>query len=205
MMTNIDYVINRNTSAICSHFDNKGYEHSVILNSDGEEIHDQKSPTKIVDYSFKHKANGLQGAIDGARFILNKKQDVPVIYSLSNKIILLRVKTTDGRGTIVLVDSQILNTEPYSSNQTEVYLLNGKSILVGTKHHLLVNKRKDCAYLHSEAMKNKNFPNNIRNSIDDGELLLKQLKNRFNNKALFTEYIKLSIKREKRDEAPILF
>ena len=84
-MTNPDYVINKNTSAICSHFDNNGYEHSVILKSNGDEIYDQKSPTKIVDYSFKHKIKGLQGAIHCARFILNKKQDVPVIYSLSNK------------------------------------------------------------------------------------------------------------------------
>lgn len=146
----LEYVITAKTYSIESCFDEYGNEHSMIEENSGAEFFNKKTPTDIVEYSFNSKGYGFDGAIAGARFLLNKKQNVPVLYSYYEKILLIRCKTADGKGTVFLSDLHIHTLEPLNDRQTKVIWKNGKSLIVGEKHHILENKRKDCAIIHSK-------------------------------------------------------
>lgn len=141
-----DYLINGDTCAILSDFDNYGNEFSMVIEGEHKFLV-MKSPNKIVEDSYIFRGFDLNGARNGARFILKEKKNVPVVYSLEPGIILIPCKTLDQRGKIWLINSQICDIKPLNDELTTVHLFGGHSLTVKLKCKTLQKKRSQCSFL----------------------------------------------------------
>ena len=147
------YIINRYTSALASHFHN-GYEYTQVLEGNETFIVAQ-SPDYIVNESFLHNGSTLDGAIEAARYHLKKKNKLPVVLSAQHHITLIRCPSFDKSGTVWLVHSHIhsIETDPNHYNKTIVHTNNGHSFTIDMKLSILQTKRTQASFLHSTFLK----------------------------------------------------
>ena len=141
------YIINTQTSALFSYFDN-GYEYSRVLEGN-ETFCVSQSPDEIVKESFHHIGFNLEGAIEATRLILKKKYKLPVALSAPKNIILIRCNSADKESTIWLINSHIQDIQPHENNQTNVYLRDGLALVVDIKIDSLQEKRNQASFLHT--------------------------------------------------------
>lgn len=153
-----DYLINGDTCAILSDFDNYGNEYSMVIEGE-QKFLVMKPPNKIVEDSYIFRGFDLNGARNGARFILKKKKNVPVVYSLDPGIILIPCKTPDRRGKIWLINSQICDIEPLGDELTNVHMFGGHTLTVSMKCKILQNKRIQCSFLLLTVLERINIDN----------------------------------------------
>ena len=148
------YIINRLTSALASHFHN-GYEYTQVLEGTQTFLVAQ-SPDHIVKESFLQNGFTLDGAMEAARYTLKKKNKLPVVLSAQHQIALIRCPSTDKAGTVWLVDSHIRSSEtnPTHHSKTIVYTKNGHSLIIDMKPDRLQTKRTQASFLNSTFLKN---------------------------------------------------
>ncbi|WP_033827647.1 competence protein ComK [Bacillus andreraoultii] len=142
-----DYFINGDTCAIVSDFDHYGKEYSIVFER-GRRIIVLKPPNKIVKDSYIFRGFPMEGAQIGARFLLKRRKDVPIVYSINPGIILIRCMTADRRGTVWLVNSQILDFEPYhKARTTKIQFHGGHNLIVGITSGRLQKRRQEGSFL----------------------------------------------------------
>lgn len=142
-----DYFINGDTCAIVSDFDHYGNEYSIVFEG-GRRIIVLKPPNKIVEDSYMFRGFPMDGALTGARFLLKRRKDVPIVYSINPGIILIRCLTADRRGTVWLVNSQIIDYEPHhKARTTKIQIHGGHNILVGITSGKLQTRRHEGSFL----------------------------------------------------------
>lgn len=143
------YIINRNTSALVSHF-YKGYEYTKVLEGTDMFLVAQ-SPDQIVKESFLRMASSLDGAIESSQYVLKQKYKVPVVLSAKYHIALIRCPSSDKSSTIWLIDSHIdrIGTDPDHHNKTFVHMKNGYLLTVDMKCNKLQTLRTQAAHLIS--------------------------------------------------------
>lgn len=149
-----DYIINRLTTALASHFHN-GYEYTQVLEGT-ETFLVAQSPEFIVEESFLQNGSTLGGAIEAARYILKKKNKLPVVLSAQHHITLIRCPSKDGSGTVWLVESHIHSSDidPDHPTKTIVYTNNGHSLTIEMNSDTLQTKRSQARFLNSTFLKN---------------------------------------------------
>lgn len=106
------YFISNSTYVFHSNFDSNGFEHSRVIERE-QVFNVKKSPLKIVQESFEHIGSDYEGAIRGARAILNRRNHIPVVYSAPTEIVLLNFPTTDQLGRVWIVNKYIYDVKPY--------------------------------------------------------------------------------------------
>ncbi|MCU9613042.1 competence protein ComK [Caldibacillus lycopersici] len=147
------YLINYNTSAIISKFDEYGNEYSMILEGKQVFIFKQK-PLDIINHSFHKVGNNLDGAIEAARVILNRKYKVPAAFVPHIEIILIPCDTLDKRGSVWLVKSHIEDFQEIGKKKTRVYTKHGQSISIAMSKRSLQAKIAQASHLYVELSKN---------------------------------------------------
>ncbi|KAA9013808.1 competence protein ComK [Niallia endozanthoxylica] len=148
------YIINRYTDALASHFHN-GYEYTQVLEGT-ETFLVAQSPDDIVKESFLQNGSTLEGAIESARYHLNKKYKLPVVLSAKHHIALIRCPAVDKTGIVWLVHSHIHSIEPDPNhhNKTIVHTNHGHSFTIDMKLDRLQTRRSQASFLNSTLLKN---------------------------------------------------
>ncbi|MCU9599693.1 competence protein ComK [Pallidibacillus thermolactis] len=145
-----NYYISKNTYVFQSNFDKNGFENSKVFEKN-REINVRKSPLHIVKESYERIASDYEGAVRGARAILNKRNQVPVVYSALSEIVLLHFPSIDRLGKVWVINKYIQHIKPYEGNKTIIQMDNGHSIPVGMKFHLVQDRCIQATYLQTVA------------------------------------------------------
>lgn len=140
------YYINNNTYAFHSNFDSYGFERTRVIEKE-EKFHINKSPLKIVQESFEHIGSNYEGAVRGARAILNRRNHIPIVFSAPSEIVLIHFPTTDQLGKVWLVNKYIYDIKPHEEKSTMIQMENGQSIQVGMKFQLVQDRCIQATYL----------------------------------------------------------
>lgn len=147
-----NYFINNETYVFYSSFDNNGFEHSMVIEKE-QEFQVKKSPIKIVQESFEHIGSDYEGAIRGARAILNRRNHIPVVFSASTEIVLLNFPTIDQLGRVWIVNKYIYDVRPCEEKTTTIIqMVNGRTIQVGMKFQLVHDRCIQATYLQRIAL-----------------------------------------------------
>lgn len=155
MYQNTSFVFNHETSVVYSHFDDYGYENSIVLHQD-KSFYVSKKPAEVMEDSFQHYGYHFGGAIKGAQSILERKKMVPFVLDLHKGIVLIQVNALDldNKAMVYINYSKIRNLEDYNGRGTIVYLNNGYTIFVGTKYNKVKPQCAEAAQLYLKMLTN---------------------------------------------------
>ena len=142
------YVIHKGTLAILSEFDQFGNENCVVIEKN-RTIKLKKRPKDVLKESFQEMGMDYRGSINGARYVLKRRNKIPFAFFAQDDIILIPVRTIDKKGTIYLVSTHIQEVEELPDG-AKVIFKNGVSIHVGMRKHILNDKRFQAAHLQKE-------------------------------------------------------
>jgi competence transcription factor ComK len=145
------YFINNETYAFHSNFDSCGDENSKVIEKE-RKIKVRKSPLKIVQDSYKHIGSDYNGAVRGARAILNRRNHIPVVYSGPAEIVLIQFPTTDHLGKIWIVNKYIDDVKPMEEDSTLIQMVNGHTIEIGLRFQLVHDRRMEATFLQTIAL-----------------------------------------------------
>lgn len=144
----MDYIINTRTLALITEFDQYGNENTLVYELTDTFIIN-KRPIEIVEASFNYLGNGLEGAMKGARQILNKKKLVPVALHVPLGIILFPCKLAKREGIAWLINKCIYTAEAIADKITRVYLINGARVEVAMSFPVFQDKRNQSSFLYT--------------------------------------------------------
>lgn len=140
-----NYILRATTVALESTFDNHGYE-QCIVHERNRKLLVNKTPLQIVEDSFSFLVYDYKGANKGARDLLNKRNQVPFMYSLNLEMVIIPCKKPE-RGEIFLVNKHIKGFERLGKNYTKVLLSTGDVLTIDMKHKLFGDKRVASSHL----------------------------------------------------------
>ena len=142
------YIIHKGTVAILPDYDKFGNENSVVIEKD-RFLHLEKRPRQIIKESFQEMGQDYRGSINGARFVLKRRNKIPFAFFAQDDIVLIPVQTIDNKGTIYLVSSHIQEVDEIPKG-AKVVFKNGVAIHVGMKKRKLNDKRYQASHLKDE-------------------------------------------------------
>lgn len=148
-----NYLLNLETIAVYTNYF-LGDEYAGVLYGK-ENCFVSQSPRTIIQNSFLEVGKDLEGAQKAARYLLQKKLDVPIVLSVSNNITLIQCKAAcELGGEVWVVAKHIKSLEQSGSEQTLIHTTNGHTLTVDMKPKKLQAIRDRAMILREILLKN---------------------------------------------------
>lgn len=141
------YLINTETISLSSEFDEYGNENTRVIEGANMFLV-AATPNEIIDYTFKFYGFSLNGALTGAKEILDGAYCLPVVIDVKDGIVLFPCGAFRQKDSVWIANNHIIDIEKLG-NETIIHTSYGHCLIVPMSAAQVHKKRGQAAILHS--------------------------------------------------------